>query len=235
MTENLRGINGRLDSAIEDQRALSAPLKQLNDKVNEALGPVVFPVKSTIVAQNVWYKEGEDLDKIASLIVHQTLNLKEIKILRVERKSGKESGSGLLKIELESPQDVQDILRKKRLLKDAPAWELREILLRQSKSEETLRAERNQDVLLREMGVKHKYVRLHTGYLAHRDHQYEKPGHVTNRGPNTPARGRGGGRGTRGRRGGNHGHPYRKWDGKQAVSHATGPVAGDKPIEELLG
>ena len=81
-----------------------------------------------------------------------------VKFTKVLQKSRQESGSGLIKIELTSTEDVKMVLKEKRRLKTAPAKELHDIYLCQSKSEESLVAERNQDVILREMGVRDEYI-----------------------------------------------------------------------------
>ena len=106
------------------------------------------------------------LESIASLIIHKKLELEEVKIKRVLRKSGWNSGAGLIKMELEHEVDVKTVLRNKSKLKKARAKELRNIYLCQSKKEEVLMPERNEDLILREMGVRDKFVRLHTGHLA---------------------------------------------------------------------
>ena len=72
------------------------------------------------------------------------------------------------------------------MLRELTAKEVRDVFLRQAKSEELIVVERNQDMLLWEMGVRDDYVRLPTGYLTKKDNRY--------------GRGRGGWRG----RGGNH-------------------------------
>ena len=46
--------------------------------------------------------------------------------------------------------------------------------LRQSKKEEQLVMERNEDVILKEMGVRHDYVRLSLGHLVPKRHQPER-------------------------------------------------------------
>ena len=144
----------------------------MKSQVEGMLGDVDFPVKRTIVAQNVWCEEGEDLNKIASAIVNKGLKLPRIKIKNVMRKSGWESGSGLLKIELESESDVKEILKNKKMLKDVPVPEIRDVFLRQSKKEEVLLMERNQDFILRELGKRDDYVRLPSGHLVKRDPQH---------------------------------------------------------------
>ena len=57
------------------------------------------------------------------------------------RKSGFKSDAGLIKIELESETDVKRVLREKCKLRESAARELREVYLRQSKSEERLVSE----------------------------------------------------------------------------------------------
>ena len=140
-------MTGRLDAVAEDQQKIVGPLQHLKTRVEEAVGGVDFPVKKTIVGQKVWFQEGENLEKVAELIIHKTLELPEIQIVKVERKSGQETGSGLIKIELQDASDVRKVLRNKRKLKQAKAKELREIFLRQSKSDEMLVSEQNQDVI----------------------------------------------------------------------------------------
>ena len=129
------------------------------------LGDVDFAPKKTLVAQNVWYKEDEDLYKVVATIIHKVLNLPNISIVNTVRKSGWESGAGLIKKEVESAEQVKEVLKQKRLLKDNPVSEIRDIFLRQSKKEEVLLMERNQDVILREMGVRESYIRLPSGHL----------------------------------------------------------------------
>ena len=112
----------------------------------------------TIVTQNVWCEEEEDLNKIASAIVNKGLKLPRIKIKNVMRKSRWESGSGLLKIELESESDVKEILKNKKMLKDVPVPEIRDVFLRPSKKEKVLLMEHNQDFILGELGKRDDYV-----------------------------------------------------------------------------
>ena len=76
-----------------------------------------------------------------------------MKIIRVARKSGWKTGRGLIKIELENPEQLKLVLKSKKKLKDTPVKEIRKVFLRQSKKEEMLVAERNEDLILRELGV----------------------------------------------------------------------------------
>ena len=111
-------------------------------------GGTDFPIHKTIVAQNVWYEENEDLLKVAQTIIHKALNLPNIGIRKVTWKSGQRTGKGLVKIELLNDVDVQDVLKKKNLLQDSLIEEIRIIFLRQSKKEETLIMEQNMDTVL---------------------------------------------------------------------------------------
>ena len=196
MGETLKGVNNSIDIALEEQWKLVTPIQNMKMKMDEALGKVNFPMKKTIVCQNVWYRSDEDLSKVAKLIMNTTLELPEIKIVKVEQKSGFNSDVGLIKIELESEEAVKEVLRQKRKLRNAPMKELRDIFLRKSKSEEALVSERNQDIILREMGVQNEYIRLPAGHLAKKTGRYN----------NTRGRGGRGGHGGRGtsRGGGSH-------------------------------
>ena len=170
VTDGLKTIRNQVDKLEEAHKQVDAPMKELKGEVESMLGNVEFPVKRTIVAQHVWYKEGEDLFAVADLIVKKTLELDEITICNVAHKSGWESGSGLLKIELSSPDEVKQVLQNKSKLKKARAAELRNVFLRQSKKEEVLLLERNEDTILREMGVRDNFIRLSSGHLAPRNH-----------------------------------------------------------------
>ena len=65
---------------------------KLND--NQSVQSSRFVLEKTIVAQNMWYKEDEDLNRVASTIINKALNLPEVKIVDVERKSGKGKRKG---------------------------------------------------------------------------------------------------------------------------------------------
>ena len=158
----------------------SSEIKNLKDSVtalsNKAGAEVEteFPVKHTIVAQNVWYEENEDLQKIASTLLFRAMNLNpsEVGVVRVERKSGQASGSGLVKIELRSNEEVKLVLKNKAELRNSPAQEFREIYLRPSNQAEVLAMECSIDTLLWEMGVKDDYVRVGAGHLVWRNNNY---------------------------------------------------------------
>ena len=191
INEMLKGVNNRIDMALEEQQKLNALIQNMKMKMDEALGAVDFPVKKMLVCQNVWHKQDEDLMKVAKLIVNTTLELPDIKILNVECKSGFKGNAGLVKIEIESENVVKEVLRQKRKLKNAPAKELREVFLRKSKSQEALVSERNQDIILQEIGIRNEYIRLPTGHLTKKSNRY---GNTGGRGSRGGCGGRGAGR-----------------------------------------
>ena len=61
----------------------------------------------------MWCKKDENLDDVASTIIHKALCLSDIKIVKVIHKSGLEAGSGLLKIELANADDIKKVLKEK--------------------------------------------------------------------------------------------------------------------------
>ena len=113
----------------------------------------------------MWYAEDENLNDVASSIIHDALELPNVVIVRCERKSGWESGTGLVKIEVSQDSEVKEILKSKRKLKKNSNKHFQNIFLRLSKKEEILAVHRNEDVILREMGVRNKYIRLASGHL----------------------------------------------------------------------
>ena len=163
--EKMKKVNVKLDELESKQSSALQPMNKLKDQVHELLGNVKFPVKKTVVAQGVWYEENEDFFKVASTIINKSLELADVTVVNVERKSGWESGAGLLKIELKSADEVKKVLKNKKQFKTVPAKEMRAIYLRQSKKEEVLLMERNQDFILRELGKRDGVVRLLSGHL----------------------------------------------------------------------
>ena len=122
-----------------------------------------------MVAQNVWYREGEDLNKVANTLIYKALGMSDdIKIVRVLRKSGKNTRSGLIKIELDSENSVKAVLEQKAELGKSEVREIHEVFLQRSKPEETLVMERNIDLILRDMGVHDDYVRVSSGHLVNK-------------------------------------------------------------------
>ena len=140
----------------------------MKKQINEALGTSKFAVHRTIVVQKVQYADGEDVMKVASQIIHDTLNLNNVNMLHAEHKSGQKTGSGLLKIEVSSEEEVRAILNRKKELKLANP-PINNIFLHRSKREEVLLMERNLDTVLSDMGVRDDYIRLSSGYLVRKD------------------------------------------------------------------
>ena len=167
--EEVSLMQTRLDAVETAREGDLKPIEEMKHQVSDMLGQVDFPPKRTVVGQNVWYRENEDLDKVASTIIHHALNLDTIKILRVQRKSGWNSDAGLIKMDLESNDDVKSVLKKKRELRNSDVPEIRNVFLRQSKKEEGLVAEHNQNIILQELGIQNSYVRLPSGHLTRRE------------------------------------------------------------------
>ena len=192
LNDSVRRISRRLDQTIEDQRMQAIPVQQLKVKVEESLGEIDFPIRKTLIAQGVWYRENEDLDKVAVLII-STLGIDDVKVVKTCRMSGKESGSGTVKIKVGTENELKKILKEKKLLKDANAPELRDIYLRPARSSEAIVAEKNQDTILRELGVRDNYVRLQSGHLTRKHNRYRKAEYQCGgRGKRGGRRGRGG-------------------------------------------
>ena len=109
------------------------PLQNLKTQVQDMIGGLEFPIKRTVVAQNVRCTEDEDLQQVASDIIHKALELPNIVIVRTEHKSGWESGAGLVKIEVETNGDLKEIIKNKKKLKQSKDEYLQNIFLHQSK------------------------------------------------------------------------------------------------------
>ena len=155
-------------------------LKRVQDDINTPIATIQstlmdagldgeFPVSRTLIAQNVWYRSNEDLERVAKTIIHKALDLPNINIARVERKSGSRSGKGLIKIELNSKADIECVLRKKGELRHNPMEEIRDVFLRKSKRDDVLLMEQNVDTILRDMGVCDDYMCLSSGKLVKKD------------------------------------------------------------------
>ena len=169
-TQLIQSQNTEIKTLQSEAKMLSSNLVKMQDDVMKMQGTLTdlklkgepkgneFPINKIVVAQCVWYDENEHLRKVAETIIHKGLNLPEINIVRVLWKSGSDSCSGLSKIEVSSPDEVKQILKEKKLLKDALVKELRKVFLRNSKREEVLIMECNVDLLLSEIGMRDDYV-----------------------------------------------------------------------------
>ena len=219
-SNELEYSNSLIRTQIAESKIVKSQVNKLESAVhnlqnNTSAPPKEFPVERTLVAQNVWYREDEDLEKVASTIIHHALNFtnEEITIKNVMQKSGWKSGFGLLKIELSDSDQLKAVLERKKDLNKADAWEIREIFLWQSKSESTLVMERNMDLVLRDMGVREDYVRVASGHLVKKS-EFGGRGRGQGRG----GRGRGRGRGAYSR-----GTSYRR---QSSSSNRAGPAMG---------
>ena len=171
--ETISKLQDKVERLGSEQERLKSPVKKLEANLKNLPTENAFEVNKTIVVQKVWYEEHEDLGKVASAIINKALDLPDIKIVRVERKSGKNTGKGLLKIELEDSECVKIVLSRKKQLQHAPVKELKEVFLRESKGDERLKMERNMDLVLNNLGVREEYVRLQSGYLVRHDEHTE--------------------------------------------------------------
>ena len=62
--DSVTGLQTRMDKLEQEQKEVNKPINEVKSFVETALGPSEFPVNKTVVGQHVWYKEGEDLDKL---------------------------------------------------------------------------------------------------------------------------------------------------------------------------
>ena len=92
---------------------LEKPMKEMKQQLKRVTGDTEYPVQCTVVAQWVWYEENENILDVTKLIVNETLNLNQVNVIRAERKSGQHTGSGLVKIEVGSEDEVKLILGQK--------------------------------------------------------------------------------------------------------------------------
>ena len=60
--DSAKNIKSDVDRIGTEQKNLISLMNKLKHEVEELVGAVEFPVKCIIVAQNIWCKEGENLD-----------------------------------------------------------------------------------------------------------------------------------------------------------------------------
>ena len=129
LKDGVKQIDDKMSTLTRDQENKKSPIRRITSKMETGEPYEEFPVQRTIVAQHVWCTEGEDVDKIASTIVHKALELPHIRIVRTLRKSGKPGGSGLIKIKLNSKDEVHEVLKVKAKLWCCNVKELKSIFL----------------------------------------------------------------------------------------------------------
>ena len=77
-------IMTKYDKLENNPAEQSAPLENLKSHVEEMIGDIDFPVSKTIVAQNVVYSEGENLQDLASDLIHNAMELPEVFVVKTE-------------------------------------------------------------------------------------------------------------------------------------------------------
>ena len=180
MRDSVNNLGIRMNEVMEQNKEIRCAIGEMKKQLQEEFSQIneenaEFPVKKTLIAQNVWYRDDEDLNKVAVTLIHKALNLPNIKIVRTARKSGKNTGKGLVKIELETSDMVMEVLKCKQLLKQSEVAEIRDVYLQQLKREDILKMERNVDLILRDTGVRNDYIRLPLGHLVRKENYRGQP------------------------------------------------------------
>ena len=110
-------LSNKIDKVEEDQCEQTAPIKDMMEQIEDMIGGLDFPMKRTIVVQNIFYVENENLQEVAEDLIHNALELPAVTIVRTEHKSRWESRAGLVKIEVGTNAHQKEILKNKRKLK----------------------------------------------------------------------------------------------------------------------
>lgn len=207
-----KNIHERIDQCVGRVSTLEDNVQELvelrdGDGDGTPLAAVEFPVKCTAVAKFVKQPAGVSPTKIAQMLIHEALELSDKKIVQVKSMSrNPRDGKGTLKIQLETPSDLADVLDAKYKLSEFDGnRDIQDVRMRQSKSHEQLVAEQNSDAMLKAMDLYGDFYRTDKGYLLPKNQQRRQTSQTeTGRGGH---RGRGGGRGGRGGRGFNRNMP----------------------------
>ncbi len=215
-TENDKAI-GDIVEIVENQdrwlkshdtrlQVLDATLSDLVVESNVSGEGVVknFPYRRTVVALNVPYEDGENIDLKAKGIIHNFLQLRDINIVRVTRKGLTDERLGIVKIELPSKQAVDEVIKNKHKLNQFEDPSISGIFIRKSLPDEVRQQQRNNDMIIKYLdpqGLLTKTKREDIVPTNQSRGGYGGRGHGRGRG----SRGRGGrGRGSPRGRGGGH-------------------------------
>ncbi len=163
-----------------------------------------FPYRRTVVALNVPYEDGENIDMKAKGIIHNFLQLRDINIVRVTRKGLTDERLGIVKIELPSKQAVDEVIKSKHKLNQFEDPSISGIFIRKSLPDEVRQQQRNNDMIIKYLDPQGLLTKTKRGDIVPTNHGrggYSGRGHGRGRG----GRGRGGrGRGSPRGRGGGH-------------------------------
>lgn len=163
-------IHERIDLCVGRVSALEENLEGNSPTKNHK-----YPVKSTAVAKFVKQPEGIDPQQIAELIVHEALELPDTRVVRAMSMSRNDKLIGTMKIQLESADDLKDVLDAKAKLRqfdDDP--EMKNVKIRQSKTQEQLVAEQNSDAMLKALDLYGDFFRTDKGFLLPRNQQRKR-------------------------------------------------------------
>ncbi len=153
-----------------------------------------YPYSRTIVAENVPYEDGENVEWKAKGIIHNFLQLRDINIVRVKRQGLNEERLGVVKIELPSKQSVDDVLRNKKKLRQHDDPNVNGIYLRQSQPDEIRQARRNTNILLKHCDPEGLFRMNARGDIVRQSYDNNRGGY-SGRGRGRGGRSRGGPRG----------------------------------------
>lgn len=123
-----------------------------------------FPIDRTIMISRVYMKSGMTVEVVVRLILHGALKLVGLKIVNGED-MGVYFGKHTLKVELESPDALREVLDCKSLLGTSSLKDLRSVFIRRSRPVQERVHSHNYRVMMREMNIQGKYRTDRNGRL----------------------------------------------------------------------
>lgn len=206
-------IHERIDRCVGRVSTIEDNIKELSENLDpDGVVSAIkeYPVNCTAVARFVKQPEGVSPQKLGELIVNEALELKEMKVVRVKSMSRNDNNVGTLKIQLETPSDLHEVLESKSRLNEYDEDpDMKNIKMRQSKSHEQLVAEQNADAMLKALDLYDDFYRTDKGFLLPRNQQEQNNGGGW-RGKSHRGRGRG------------HSRPNEKRPGR--INRQNGPT-----------
>lgn len=121
---------------------------------------------NTIVCTNYPWKE-EDTDETVRSdmeeLLQEELEMPELGVTKVMRMTPRKTGEGVVKVQLENPEQLQQVLEKKKMLKDSADEDRAALHFRKMKTKAQLQSDRNFKTILYHTGISKNVMLLESG------------------------------------------------------------------------
>ena len=162
-------INDYKAEVVELRKSV-ADLEKVGNKEQYSFDP-----DRTVVVTGVPYSRSEDILQKAKDLVGKGLELGDVEVINVTRTPSRDNKPGIVKVEFNSREEKLSVLRAK--LKLQSSAEYKRVFIRSAQSHVERLVQINNKVILKELGVEHKFRFTGNGRLVLKDQAQAQSAH----------------------------------------------------------